>query len=59
MRKARIGRRHDLLSLSLLVATSCGLREGKIKARANGVRAQMAASKRHFAAEAEAICGEL
>ena len=43
----------------LLVAAGCGLKEKKIKARANGVRADIAGTMGHFAAEASAICAEL
>lgn len=57
MLKVWIGR-SGLLSLSLLVGASCDIKEKKIKARAGGVRAHMAASKRHFAGDAEAICEE-
>ena len=43
----------------LLLSVSCGLKERKIKARANGVRAHLGGTMAYFAAEAATICGAL
>ena len=42
-----------------IFAAGCVSKEEKIKAIANGVRASIAGSRAHFAAEAAAICGEM
>lgn len=59
LRRGGFGRGRGGLLLFLLVVGGCGLKERKIKARANGVRAQMAGTMAHFAAEDAMICGAL
>ena len=48
-----------LFVMIAVLAAGCGLKERRMKARANGVRAHMSGSVAHFDSEAERICAEL